>query len=343
MIKKILTYVAAFSAAVLMFSACEKSGGETSGGTQEAEGYVQIDDNEKVNLDKAKIFNDGMSWRCVIYDSEKYTIDNLYSYDDIKVKDGAKGIVLFDWVIGDEFDPLVKGQYPTEKNLFFSAGYLDDPKVGHFWNFMIGEEQFPSEFNMQFSADRLEISYEGKYYYVNYEDFDAESRLGDAIFEFTGPYELVDLPHDGYYKEDGSFQKVNYCGYQKVGENDESIMYAVLLSPDAQNGTLTELPDRFIAVTYEYPKPASDYQNLQSFISSYRFSGSEIITDFISGYYPIPVQELPEVFISSTAEIMNGIVSEEKLFEVCFRGQGVEMQLPDSVIEECFDDAIEWI
>ena len=81
--KKILTYVAAFSAAVLMFSACEKSGGETSGGTQEAEGYVQIDDNEKVNLSKAKIFNDGMSWRCVIYDSEKYTIDNLYSYDDI--------------------------------------------------------------------------------------------------------------------------------------------------------------------------------------------------------------------------------------------------------------------
>lgn len=76
--KKILTYVAAFSAAVLMFSACEKSGGETSGGTQEAEGYVQIDDNEKVNLDKAK--------------------------------DGAKGIVNFDWVIGDGFDPIVKGQ-----------------------------------------------------------------------------------------------------------------------------------------------------------------------------------------------------------------------------------------
>ncbi len=341
--RKILTYVAAFSAAVLMFSACEKSGGETSGGTQEAEGYVQIDDNEKVNLSKAKIFNDGMSWRCVIYDSEKYTIDNLYSYDDIKVKDGAKGIVLFDWVIGDEFDPLVKGQYPTEKNLFFSAGYLDDPKVGHFWNFMIGEEQFPSEFNMQFSADRLEISYEGKYYYVNYEDFDAESRLGDAIFEFTGPYELVDLPHDGYYKEDGSFQKVNYCGYQKVGENDESIMYAVLLSPDAQNGTLTELPDRFIAVTYEYPKPASDYQNLQSYISSYRFSGNEIITDFISGYYPIPVQEMPELFMSVSAIERNGIEHEKMLFEVCFRGQGVEMQLPDSVIEECFEDAIEWL
>ena len=49
------------------------------------------------------------------------------------------------------------------------------------------------------------------------------------------------------------------------------------------------------------------------------------------------------MLIRYTAEIMNGIVSEEKLFEVCFRGQGVEMQLPDSVIEECFDDAIEWI
>jgi hypothetical protein len=128
-----------------------------------------------------------------------------------------------------------------------------------------------------------------------------------------------------------------------VGENDESIMYAVLLSPDAQNGTLTELPDRFIAVTYEYPKPASDYQNLQSYISSYRFSGNEIITDFTSGYYPIPVQELPELFMSVSAVEMNGIEHEKILFEVCFRGQGVEMQLPDSVIEGCFEDAIKWL
>lgn len=342
MMKKILTYVAAFSAAVLMFSACEKSGGETSGGTQEAEGYVQIDDNEKVNLDKAKIFNDGMSWKCVIYDSEKYTIDKLYSYDEIKAKDGAKGLVSFDWVIGDGFDPIVKGQYPTEKNLFFSAGYIDYPNDSSMSNFLIGEEEFPYDFNMQFSADRFEISYEGKYYYVNYEDYDAESRYGDAIFKFAGPYELVDLPHDGYYKEDGSFQKVNYCGYQKVAEDDERIVYAVLLSPDAQNGTLTELPDRFIALTYEYPKSASDYQNLQSYISSYRFSGNEIITDVTSGYYPIPVQELPELFMSVSAVEMNGIEHEKVLFEICFRGQGVEMNLPENVIDEYFV-VNEWI
>lgn len=61
-------------------------------------------------------------------------------------------------------------------------------------NFLIGDEEFPYDFNMQFSADRVEISYEGKYYYVNYEDYDAGSRLGNAIFEFAGPYELVDLP-----------------------------------------------------------------------------------------------------------------------------------------------------
>ena len=191
----------------------------------------------------------------------------------------------------------------------------------------------PGIYDMQFTKEKLEISFDGKYNLIDYTTFNND-QYGDVKFEYTGSYEMVKLGHNGYYTADNTYHELKYCGIQRVGENDEDVLYAVLMSPDPQSGTLTALPERFIAITYEYPKPDSDYQNMSSYVSSYRFSNDDMKTDVSSGYSPIPVQELPEVFIN-----VNTILGiQEPAFEVCFRGEAVEMNLPENIISEYFND-----
>jgi hypothetical protein len=333
--KQILLQAVAVLVTILVFPSCNKSDSELDKGPVKTGGYVKIDDNAKVNLDKATIYNNGNSWFCIFYDSDMYTVNSLLPEKDIVAKDDARGAVIFNWVIGDGFDPIVKGQYPDTKHIHFDSSYYEDPvQYDRYWHFLIGDEEYPAEFNMQFTADRLKISFDGQYYKYDYIDNENEW-IGNARFEFDGQYELINLPCNGYYSEDRSFHEIKYCGIQKVNETDSSIMYALLLSPDALSGKLTELPERFIAVTYEFPKPDSDYQFLQSYISSCRLSGSEINADVRSGYFPIPVQDIKEVFV----DVRTYDDSDEIILDVCYRCKPVNMSLSDDVLRECFSDA----
>ena len=119
----------------------------------------------------------------------------------------------FSWIKSEGFDPIVDGQYPTAKSIGPMNVFRKDPYGSEIWEMNISRS---NPLSLSFTTGEIKISFEGGDNFIDTKNFIYDI-TGDIKFDYSGTYELIDLPMGYHYYVAGTEStEVNYCGVQKI-------------------------------------------------------------------------------------------------------------------------------
>lgn len=335
---KILYFLAALCM-LSFFASCDKPSGEkTECETKPyATGSIVFADGETVNLDMVKVFNDGLSWSCYFYDSSKHVIpDNYFSSSEWETKVGAKALLIISFDMDDGFNPTVKGSLPTVDNVGMMFDVVSNPVSGGLaWWLQPDFDQDYTKCEIDVTETAIKLNIVSDSRMVNYDTYDY-SDGGVVSVSFEGTYEVIDYKSFGIYTDDyAECHPIEYCGIQLLYEEEEMDVYAVLLTPDVKDWKAGEMPERFVAIQYNYPKEGAEYTSVSSGIKSYRM-GDEVVFNPIHGYYPMSRMGMDNLTINLRAYSENPDGSESIPLDAHYYGAANEMSLSLELLETYF-------